>query len=134
MEIPIEKLTVRASRSGGPGGQNVNKVSSRIEVRFPLDSADWIPAEVRRRLRQLFPSRITRDGDFRVVASRFRDQHRNLKDCLARISDLLEAASRRPRPRVPTAPSRGSKERRLTAKRRRSEIKRRRGPSGGEAD
>jgi ribosome-associated protein len=131
--IPIDRVTVRTSRSGGPGGQNVNKVSSRVEVRFVLEEAGWIPPEVRSRVRELFPTRITGDGEFRVVSSRFRDQRRNLEDCLDRIREILRIAAHRPRPRIGTSPSRSSRRRRVEAKRRRSAIKRdRRG--GGEED
>ena len=130
--IPLERLTVHASRSGGPGGQNVNKVSSRVEVRFSLEGADWIPQEVRGRLEALFPGRITRRREFRVVGSRFRDQRRNLEDCLERIAGFLRAASERPRARIPTAPSRASRERKLSRKRRRSRIKKERGMRGEE--
>jgi ribosome-associated protein len=125
--IPEERLEVRVSRSGGPGGQNVNKVSSRVEIRFSLDGADWIPPAVRERLRELYPSRITRTGDFRLVSSRFRDQPRNLRDCIEKLGDLLSAASRRPAPRIPTRPGRGARERRLQEKRRISARKRERG-------
>ena len=131
--IPVERLTVRASRSGGPGGQNVNKVASRIEVRFELDAADWIPPEVRARLRELFPGRITQAGEFRLDSSRFRDQGQNLRDCIEKLADMLRIASERPRPRIPTGRTRGSRERRLQAKRRRGETKRERG-SRGETD
>jgi len=136
MDIPIprERLTVRFSRSGGPGGQNVNKVSSRAEVRFLLAEADWIPPAVRERLRELFPTRITAGDELRVVSDRFRDQKKNLDDCLDRIGDLLRAAARRPKPRVATRPSRSSRQRRLTEKRMRSAVKRgrREGPGSEE--
>ena len=134
MEIPIprERLTVKASRSGGPGGQNVNKVSSRIEIRFALAEADWIPPEVRARLAELFPSHVTTGGDFRVVSSRWRDQPRNLEDCLARLAGFLREAAHRPRRRIPTRPTGGSRARRIGLKKRRSSIKRDR--SGGFED
>jgi len=133
IEIPLDRLTVTASRSGGPGGQNVNKVSSRVEVRFVLAEAGWIPPEVRARLRALFRNRITQAGEFRVVGSRYRDQKRNLDDCLERLRGFLREAAERPRPRVPTGPSRGSKARRLREKRFRSEKKRFR-KGGGESE
>ncbi len=136
MEIPIprERLTVLASRSGGPGGQNVNKVSSRVEVRFSIARADWIPAGVRERLPELFPGRTTKQGEFRVVSSRSRDQHRNLEDCLEKLAGFLRAASTRPPRRIPTAPTRGSRERRIEAKRSRSFKKRGRRFGGREED
>ena len=119
-EGELEEHFVRAS---GHGGQNVNKVSSRVEVRFSIAQADWIPAAVRERLVQLFPSRTTIGGEFRVVSSRFRDQHRNLKDCLEKLAELLRAAAHRPVRRIPTRPTRGSRERRLEAKRERARRK-----------
>ncbi len=130
--IPLDRLTVRASRSGGPGGQNVNKVASRVEIRFLLAAADWIPPEVRARLAETFPSRISKEGEFRIVSDRFRDQRRNLEDCLDRLRSFLAAASRRPKRRIPTAPTRASRGRRLEAKRRRAGIKRGRGRAGEE--
>jgi len=133
-DIPRDRLTVRASRSGGPGGQNVNKVSTRVEVRFVLAEAGWIPAEARARLAALFPGRVTSGGEFRVVSSRFRDQHRNLRDCLKKIAAAVDAASERPPERRPTGPSRGSRHRRMEAKRRRSALKRGRGRGTFESD
>jgi ribosome-associated protein len=132
MDIPIprDRLTIRFSRSGGPGGQNVNKVSSRAEVRFALAEADWLPPPVRDRLRELFPTRITEGGDLRVVSDRFRDQKMNIDDCLERIAELLQAAARRPKRRVPTRPTRGSRQRRIEGKKARSEVKRRRSGPG----
>jgi len=130
--IPLERLTIRASRSGGPGGQNVNKVSSRVEVRFPLSAADWIPAAIRSRLRELYPRRVTLGGDFRVESSRFRNQAQNLKDCLEKLEGFLSAAAERPPPRIPTGPSMRSRQKRLEAKRRRGAIKRSRKTGGGE--
>ena len=132
--IPYDRLTIRFSRSGGPGGQNVNKVSSKAEVRFVLDEADWILPEVRARLRELFPTRITGAGELLVVSDRFRDQKKNIDDCLARIRELLRAASRRPKRRIPTKPSGGSRARVRAGKRRRSEIKRSRRQSFGGED
>jgi ribosome-associated protein len=133
MDIPIpqDRLSISFSRSGGPGGQNVNKVSSKVEIRFSIAQADWIPAQIRDRLVQLFPSRTTTDGEFRVVSSRFRDQHRNLKDCLEKLGELLRAASHRPARRIPTRPTRGSRERRLEAKKERARRKQGRRGFGG---
>ncbi len=122
--IPIDRIAVSFSRSGGPGGQNVNKVSSRVELRFALTSADWIPAPARARLGELFPSRLTAAGEFRVVSSRFRDQGQNLRDCQEKLSEMIVAALKRPRPRIATRPGRGSIERRLQEKKRRGQRKR----------
>lgn len=126
MKIPREKLQISFSRSSGPGGQNVNKVATRVEVRFHLASADWIASSTRARLATLHPRRLNREGEFIVVSSRFRSQARNLEDCIEKLRGLLEKAARRPRRRVPTRKTRASNERRLKQKKRRSDIKSRR--------
>ena len=124
--IPLERLTVRTSRSGGPGGQNANKVSSKVEIRFHLDAADWLAPRVPARLGELFPRRITREGVFRLVSSRFRDQGRNLKDCLEKLGDCIRLAEKRPRRRVRTTPTGRSRKKRLETKRRHSRVKQQR--------
>jgi len=123
--IPAHLFDEKFSRSGGPGGQNVNKVASRAELRLPLAAlggvlSDDELARVRSRLR----SRITNEGDLRIVSDRFRDQPRNREDCRARLRELLEEALRVPKKRVATKASRSSKRRRLDDKRRQSEKKR----------
>jgi len=123
MKIPREKLQVSFSRSSGPGGQNVNKVATRVEVRFELAGADWISPATRARLATLNPRRLNRDGEFIVVSSRFRSQGRNLEDCIEKLEALLKKAATRSRRRVPTRKTRASNERRLQAKKRRSDIK-----------
>ena len=127
MDIPVERLTITSSHSGGPGGQNVNKVATKVEIRFVLEEADWIPPRVRERLRTLQRRRINQNGELVVVSSRYRRRHQNLQDCLAKLETCLEAASRRQKRRVPTRPTRSSKERRLDEKRRRGAIKKTRG-------
>lgn len=127
IEIPREKLTVRFVRSGGPGGQNVNKVATKAEVRFSLVEADWIPPQVRARLAEQRPHVLTRAGELVISSDRFRSQPQNLEDCLARLRSWLAAAARPPKPRVATKPTRGSQHRKLEAKRRRGDLKRDRG-------
>ncbi len=131
--IPLDRLAVSFSRSGGPGGQNVNKVSSRVELRFELASAGWIPPRGRARLAELFPSRLTTAGEFRVVSSRFRDQGQNLRDCQEKLSEMILAALKRPRPRIATRPGRSSVERRLREKKQRGQRKKDRA-EGSERD
>src|SRR5206468_6839096 len=80
MDIPRERLTIRFARSGGPGGQNVNKVETKAEVRFLLAEADWLPLSVRERLKQLFPGRLTQEGEIVLSSSRSRSQAQNLND------------------------------------------------------
>jgi ribosome-associated protein len=123
MNIPRERLTIRFARSGGPGGQNVNKVATKAEVRFKLADADWIPPPVRERLRLLEAGRINRRDELVIASDRFRTQAQNLEDCLRRLQEMLAAASRRPKKRIATRPTRASKERRWQAKRRQGERK-----------
>jgi ribosome-associated protein len=124
--IPRHRLSVRASHSGGPGGQNVNKVATRIELRFGVDDADWIPVEVRERFKALERARINAAGEWVTVSSRHRVQSRNLEDCLAKLRAALEAASRRPKRRIATKPGAAARKRRLDEKRQRGFIKRER--------
>ena len=102
MKIPREELEISFSRSSGPGGQNVNKVATRVEVRFHLESAAWIALATRVRLAALHPRRLNREGEFIMVSSRFRSQGRNIEDCIEKLEGLLEKAAKRPRRRVPT--------------------------------
>ena len=126
MKVPREKLEIGFSRSSGPGGQNVNKVSTRAEVRFHLESADWLPAAVRKRLAGLYPRRLNRDGEFIVGSSRYRSQGRNLEDCIEKLEGFIEMATRLPKRRIPTRKTRASNERRLEGKKRRGQVKSRR--------
>jgi ribosome-associated protein len=123
MEIPLDQLRVRYVRSGGPGGQNVNKVATKAEVRFRLTEALWIPGRVRARLKSLEARRLNQRGDLVIVSSRFRTRHRNLEDCLEKLRRAIARAEHEPKKRVATRPTRASKERRLTAKKQRAQKK-----------
>ena len=114
-------------RASGPGGQNVNKVSSAVELRFDIAATTHVPVEVKTRLRRLAGSRITGDGILVIQARRFRSQARNRDDALQRLIDLVSAASISPKLRKPTAPSRAAKRRRLEAKKTRAATKQSRG-------
>ena len=116
----IEESFIRAS---GPGGQNVNKVSSAVQLRFDLSGSRSLPEKVRVRLARLAGHRLTRDGVIVIIAQRYRTQERNRQDALDRLIALLRRAAEPPTPRRPTKPSRAAKERRLQAKAKRSAIK-----------
>ncbi|TMJ66403.1 MAG: aminoacyl-tRNA hydrolase, partial [Alphaproteobacteria bacterium] len=119
----IEESFVRAS---GPGGQNVNKVSSAVQLRFDLSGSRSLPEDVRERLQRLAGHRLTREGVIVIIAQRYRSQERNRQDALDRLVALVRRAAEAPTPRRPTKPSRAAKERRLQAKARRATTKERR--------
>ena len=119
----IEESFVRAS---GPGGQNVNKVSSAVQLRFDLSGSRSLPEDVRERLARLAGRRLTRDGVIVIIAQRYRTQERNRQDALDRLIALIRRAAEPPIPRRPTKPSRAARERRLHAKARRATTKERR--------
>jgi ribosome-associated protein len=119
-EREIEESFVRAS---GPGGQNVNKLSTAVQLRFDVRASLSLPAEVRERLERLAGSRLTRDGVLVIIAQRHRTQGRNRQDALDRLIELIREAAIAPRLRRATKPSRASRERRVDSKKRRGGIK-----------
>ncbi len=121
------RATFTFARASGPGGQNVNKVSSKAVARLLLADLGGLDREQRERLASRLGRRVTSGGELLVSVQDTRDQARNRELALERMTDLVAAALRRPRKRVRTGPSTGSREARLQAKRRRSELKRRRG-------
>jgi len=123
VRIPDEEFSWTFVRSGGPGGQNVNKVASKAVLRWNVVASPNLPDDIKNRLRQQQSRRITGDGDFLITSQRYRDQERNRLDCLEKLGDMLRAAAVKPKVRRKTKPSRGSRERRLAAKKRRSAIK-----------
>jgi len=125
--IPEDELEFRFFRSGGPGGQNVNKVSTAVQMRFDARNSPSLREPVRERLMKLAGSRLTLDGVILITAVRYRTQERNRADAMERLQELVDKASIAPTYRVPTRPTRASKERRLQAKSGRSAIKSGRG-------
>jgi ribosome-associated protein len=113
-------------RATGPGGQNVNKVATAVQLRFDVANSAALPPEVRERLLRLAGKRVTSDGILLIEARRFRSQERNRQDALNRLIALIRQATEKPKPRRKTKLPQAVKEQRLAAKRRRSETKRRR--------
>ncbi len=151
LTIAEKELTITAARSGGPGGQNVNKVASAVQLRFAVDASPALnpkpesddegrdprvawAAGVRSRLKRLAGSRLTKDGVIVIEASRYRTQERNREDARERLFELIRKATVVPKKRRPTRPTKASKERRLKAKKERGAVKalRRERPGRGE--
>jgi ribosome-associated protein len=127
--IAIDDGEVEVSfiRASGPGGQNVNKLATAVQLRFDIRRSPSLPAEMRTRMESLAGNRLTRAGVLVITAQRHRTQERNRQDAIDRLVDLARRAAVRPRPRRPTRPTAGSRERRLEGKRRRATIKGMRG-------
>ncbi|HEY1223845.1 MAG TPA: alternative ribosome rescue aminoacyl-tRNA hydrolase ArfB [Brevundimonas sp.] len=125
--IPEEELEFRFYRSGGPGGQNVNKVATAVQMRFDAANSPSLNEGTRARLMKLAGSRLTQEGVILINAVRFRTQERNRSDAVARLQAMVDEASVAPVYRVPTRPTRASKERRLEGKAKRSGVKAARG-------
>ena len=111
-------------RSSGPGGQNVNKVATAVQLRFDVGNSPALPGDVRTRLIRLAHRRVSQEGILIIDAQRFRTQDRNREDAIARLVELIRRAAEKPKPRKKTKPSPASKQRRIESKKRRGETKR----------
>lgn len=132
LRIPAGEIGLSYARSGGPGGQHVNKTSSKVLLRWNLTRSTAPSDFERARLEESLASRLTEDGDLLLTSERHREQSRNVEDVLARFTEMLRKGLERPKPRKNTRPSRRQKQRRLDDKRRRGDIKRQRRPGSGE--
>ena len=124
-ESALEERYLRAS---GPGGQHVNKTESAVQLRLHLDRCDSLPSAVKLRLRKIAGRRLTERDEILIEASRFRSQDQNRRDARERLADLVERASRVPKKRKPTRPSKSAKARRMDSKTRRGTTKNLRKP------
>jgi ribosome-associated protein len=134
ISIPESELAEVFIRASGPGGQKVNKTSSAVQLRFDVKNSPSLPDSVRERLVRLAGRRVTAEGVLVIEASRYRTQSANRRDGRRRLEGLLRRAARPPRPRKATRPSRAARQRRLDAKKKRGQAKRRRRPVAPEEE
>jgi ribosome-associated protein len=127
ISIPDKDIQIDFIQASGPGGQNVNKVASQVQLRFDTHSAS-LPEEVRQRLLRIARSRITEEGILIIVAKRYRSQERNRADAIQRLVEWIHKALQEPKSRQTTQPSAAARQRRLEQKKKRSQIKHQRRP------
>lgn len=132
LELPDEAISIRFVRSGGPGGQNVNKVATSAQLRLDVAACPGLNHDTRMRLKTLAGRRLTDDNVLVISAQRFRTQEQNRRDAFERLTELIQKALIAPKPRRATRPTRASKERRLEGKEQRGNVKKLRGRVGGE--
>ncbi len=126
LAVPLREFDFTFVRSSGPGGQNVNKLNTKAQLRWNATTSPSLDEPVRQRFLEKYRRRITNDGEIIITSQRFRDQGRNVADCLEKLRTLLLEAAVKPKPRKPSKPSRAVKERRLQSKREQAEKKNRR--------
>ena len=126
LEIPLREFEFSFATSAGPGGQNVNKVATKATLRWPVTTSKSVPDAVRDRFIKKYARRINKEGDLVVTSQRFRNQGRNVADCIEKLREMLKSVAKAPKKRRKTKPSKAQKEKRLKDKKERSEKKQRR--------
>ncbi|RLA61287.1 MAG: aminoacyl-tRNA hydrolase [Epsilonproteobacteria bacterium] len=121
LKLPTGEFTFSYSKSSGPGGQKVNKTNTKVTLRWNIVASEFLRAGVKERFLKKY--RVLEDGNLVIVSQRFRSQERNISDCLEKLSEMIESVRVAPKKRRPTKPTRGSVEKRLKAKKGKSDIK-----------